>query len=469
MARAFWRLSYRCGRNYGRSLDALGSPILIQHEREDQDSYNRRLRTAKPRNHCGPIIRKYNDFVFRTPAKRADPTGLYATILEDADAAGTPLDIFMRRALRMAQIEREAYLLPDSTRDDDDDQEVSQAQAAEAGFRPYLRRIAPDAVAWWRDDDGQLCEAIVIFADDEDKPFARHYDETYVTRIELKDAGGTANQRNVKSYSVAGIGAPKAHNAGACPLVRLRPLFDEDDDSRASGESQIAPMAELQQEIYNLGSLLTEELFNVTFSQAIVTGVSADQVKDAKVGNNRLICIPDPNSKWQMIGADPDQATSIRTSITDAARELYRIAGVQMGDPLEANGQAESGIARAFKFNDLAANLSALADACETAENQAIDRLFAMNGQEPPEHAVYPDTFESPDFGAEMEVMIRALTVAQMPDVIKKYVATQFASRNLKLSKDEQAELQTELDEEPDESDSTNPFPDKPGARTGAA
>lgn len=450
-ARAFWRLSFRCGRDYARGRDARGDEILVHHEREGQDAYQRRLRVTKPRNHVGPIIRKYNDFVFRKDAMRAKP-GSNETLdllLEDADNKGTPLIAFMRSITQMAQIEREAYILPDTNKPADGSI-ATQAQADEAKIRPFLRAIPPDAVVNWRDYEGVMVEAIISFEDADGNPFALWLDAKKRRIITLK-----VDETTAKTLVVLGIGPATPHGCDRCPLVRVRPMFD--GDGRESGESQASPLAELQQAVFNSVSLLKEELFNVTFSQIVALGVTADQVKETPLGSNRVICIPNPGGSWDTIGADPAQAASIREDIRDESRELYRIAGVSSGDPLEGPTQAESGVARAFKFNDLAANLSALADAAENGENAAIRNLCLMNGKDDPEPAHYPEAFESPVFGDELKEASLSIS-SGLPKVMIKKIVQRFAERNLQLSDAEKKEADAEIDAGPAEQ-STNPMP----------
>lgn len=446
-ARKFWRLSYECGRRYADGHDALGRSILIKHESEKDDTYIRRKRITKPRNHCGPIARKYNDFVFRQEADRPKQgeSATYDLLLEDADAKGTPLPLFMRRSLLLAQIDRECYLLPDSNRPDTS-VEVTKAQAAELSIRPFIRRIDADCVPWWRDYDGSLTEAIVVFEDAEGRPFARWYGQSTSADIRLRRMDGSSRTLLVES-----VGAETRHPYGACPLVRLRPLFDS--HGLNNGESQIAPLAELQQSIFNLLALHREEMFNVTFTQYVAAGVSADQVKDLVVGTSRLICLPPPGASFQAIGGDPAQAESISKAVIDEQRELYRIAGVSTGDPIEGPSQVESGVAKAFRFNDLAANLSALADASEEAENGVVSRLFAALAEPYPGDANYPGNFEMPELKGELEVVVRALLVRPLPKLIKRKITQTFVDRNLALDDTEQAELDSELatlgDDEP--------------------
>lgn len=449
-ARAFWRLSYRCGRDYRDGLDSHGEPILIKHEREKEDAYRRRKRIAKPHNHCGPILRRYNDFVFRTPAVRAEASegSTYAMLLADADGHGTSLETFMRRALLKAAIDREVYLLPDSNRRAED-AAMTMAQARERGVRPYLRTIDADCVVWWRDRDGCLCEAVALMEDDAGKTFARYYTERFSQDIQLRKTDGISPIRVIDS-----IGSEAAHSYRRIPLVRLRPLFDTDE--QGSGESQISPLAELQHGIFNFLSLHSEELYGNTYSQMVLTGVSASEVKDAEVGNSRLLCVPNAQAKLEVIGGDPAQAATITARIEGEQRELYRIAGITTGDPTAGPGNVESGIAKAFRFNDLAANLSALADATEDAENAAVAAILTAQGEDIPDPAQYPNDFDLPDLAADLEMAIRA-AASPLPQILKAKVVQRFADRNVQLDDAEKTALAAELANPPESEDPFNP------------
>jgi hypothetical protein len=156
-ARRFWQASFRCGREYLRGLDAFGLPVLVPHEREEAQSYERRRRLAKPRNFVGPILRRYNDLVFRKPAVRPLATErppLYDELVEDATGQREPLDAFMRRALLRAQIDRESWILLDRTGAAAPAIATTVAQVQAAGVRPVLRVIDAASVVNWREAPG---------------------------------------------------------------------------------------------------------------------------------------------------------------------------------------------------------------------------------------------------------------------------------------------------------------------------
>ncbi len=424
-ARAFWRLTFDTGRKYLYGKDAHGMPVLPKHERESSESYDRRRSLTKPRNHSGPLIRRYNNHVFRNEAERSEaPEGsLYALIMDDADGHGTPLQSFMAKALLNAQINRECYIMPDSTKDESDD-EATQAQANEAGYRQFLRIIDADCVLNWCEYDDALTEVLCLFYNDDGSQFARQYNDTHYIEYALSKDG-----------TVMGIGEETAHEYPALPFVRLRPFCNE---------SQISPLAELQKSATWILSLLMEEFGNITFSQIVASGVSASDVKDVTVGNSRWICLPGSDAKFDVIGADPAQAGSLRQGVIDEQSEIYRISGVSFDEQNKA-AQPESGIAKAFKHNDLSANLSALAQSVQDSENLAVDLLFTAAGEEYPGDCRYPDDFDLPNISDDLTEMVQALTLQALPNTIKRKMAANFAKKHLALDEQDQTSLNSEL------------------------
>jgi hypothetical protein len=447
LARRFWQASFRCGRNYLAGPDATGRPVLVAHEREEADSYQRRLRVTKPRNFTGPILRRYNDLVFRKPPVRPaeDVSPFYEAVVEDATNGGEPLDAFMRRALIRAQIDREAWILCDTVGGEAlPDGPTTVAQVDEAGARPALRLVKAGAVINWREEAAGeapiVAEAWALMKDKAGRSVCRMFDATTYTDAILKGDDFTRGSMVVESY-----GPPVVHGYTVVPLVRLRPNFDPLGEVNGSeGDSQAGPLAESQQAIVNLLSLTNEEVYNVTFSQMIAFGVSDAQVKDAKVGNNRILCIPNPAGSVEMIGADPAQATSIRESVADEVANLFRLAGV---NPADASTAPASGLALAFRHNDLATIVAALAIACEQAEAAVWCMIGEAWGFEEPAPTQYQGKDpELPDFSSEAQTMLGIVANVALPPTIRRKVAERFAARNLSLTPDEAEALAAEVD-----------------------
>jgi hypothetical protein len=247
------------------------------------------------------------------------------------------------------------------------------------------------------------------------------------------------------------------------PVQRLRPNLDPlGYFGSTGGDSQAGPIAESQQAITNLLSLLNEEISNVTFSQMIASGVSDSQVKDVMVGNTRVLCLPNPASSVQMIGADPAQATSIRESLKDETDTALRNAGV-----IQGGEQAQSGVALAFRHNDMVTIVSALACGTEDAENDVTVTIAGGWGVDAPAPTNYQGKdSDLPDFAGEATTLVSIVSNASLPMVIRRKVAERFAGRNLGMSNDDMQDLRTEMEAGKLALDSLrtgNPFPDREG------
>jgi hypothetical protein len=149
------------------------------------------------------------------------------------------------------------------------------------------------------------------------------------------------------------------------------------------------------------------------------------------------------------------QAGSIRESLAYEVREMYRSAGLSPGSPTEV-AQPESGVAKAFAFNEVEARLSAIVDACEHAENTVIARIAQDAAFTAPAPADYPDEFAPIDLATELEYTIRVLT-SPLPQTMKSAQARRFGEYGFQLSPQEKAAVEAEL---------AAPINDPPAERT---
>lgn len=456
-ARLFWRLSYRAGRGYLTGQDARGLPVLVQHEREEQSSYQRRLRTTKARGYVGPILRRYMGVVFRRPPVRpAGTPPIYADVVADATGGGLSLDQVMRLALSRAQVDREAYLVPDVKTNATLPASPNVEQIRQAGARPIVHVMDAPCVLNWHDEAGSLCEILYIWNGAADgRPILRWMNTESFQDFALDEYAPGVSVTGSKVG--AALNMPTPHGYDMVPVVRVRPVFDPHAalSQGTLGDSQAAPIAEAQQAIVNLLSLLNEEIYNVTFSQMIASGVSESQVKDVMVGNCRVLCLPNPASRVDFIGADPAQATSIRASLDDERSNLYQAAGLAPGDP----SAASSGVALAWRASDMGNIVQALASAAEDAENRLWAVLASGWGFEAPAATQYPADADLPDYATEAMALLGLIGNASVPMVIRRKAAERFASRNLSLTADEEAEMLAAMQTKPAAAPGASPFP----------
>lgn len=406
---------------------------MPQHPAETGARYATRLHMAIARPYVRSIINRFNDFVTRHEVQRAKPSGAYEKILDDATGNGMSLDELMKKQLRKAQVEGVSYLLCDSLRPESF---PTAAASVSAGQRGVIRAIDADMVLSHKSIDGIVTQALILL-EDFNGYFLWNVDSQNVQRINLDSTDGNRN-----SWEVTEVLEAMPHNYGGCPLVALRPEIDD-----GSAESQAAPIAESMRRICNLDSWHFEELQNITFTTTVLLGVDAASVQDVAVGPGKALCLPQvPGGSLPSvakISADTAQADSIRRALDNEAREMYRAAGLASGNPTEV-GQPESGVAKAFAFDEIAARLKALADAAENAENLAIYRLATDAGWTYPGDAQWPDEFDAPDLAAELDLVIR-LESAGAPRVLVENAWRAYAQISQQLDGSALARLDQEL------------------------
>ncbi len=84
-ARDFWNRSFWTGPSFIEGEDALGNPILPQHERETAAGFARRKSQAIARRYPKYVINRYNDHANRMGAVRQNKSaGPYADLILDA-------------------------------------------------------------------------------------------------------------------------------------------------------------------------------------------------------------------------------------------------------------------------------------------------------------------------------------------------------------------------------------------------
>ena len=426
--RAFWNLSYDCyGADYARGIDGEGVEIIRKHEREDVSDHTRRVEMSVPISLVAPVLRRYNDFVFRAPAEFDEKLDEFNS---DVDGLGTSSAEFMKDALLAAQKEGRSFVFVDTNADGSD---KSATQAAADGDRVVWRHIAANNVVQQHWHNGQLVECAFIQYDEYRNAFVIWANNTHLQRWDV-DVSSTSSGMIIK---ILDHGEMTAHGFPHIPVSAIMPDFGR-------GLSQAATPSEIQKSIARLRTMLDEEIVNTTFTETFITGESANNVKGTiNAGSKYATFFPNPATSVIRLGGDPAQANSIRESIESDTKELYRASGISADAGSDA--PAESGIAKAFKFNDLAAILKSLAKECEDAHRRAETITASMMRIVDYAPVKYPDEFLMPIYEQELNAAILAAQ-SPLPQVLKAKAVKRFAKRNTQLSKEEETELDTQLE-----------------------
>jgi hypothetical protein len=415
----FWELSYFGGPAYKRGRDSEGEPVFVTHEMESEEGQRRRLRLATYRNYCRPILAKYNAFIFSTPIRRDGRNARFRQWAADVDALGSSLHDYMRRASLWACVHGRRFALVDSTKTAAS-QTLAQARAAHS--RLFLIDLDPRRVLNWTVRGTELVEALIQFPEAHQ---ARLYTANTLTLIETNPQG-----------TVASAAPPLTHQYGRLPVVKIGAA---DDDL-----SLLADLAEANKSLFNLDALLREELFKQTFTQFFAAGLDAEDLKETRLGGRKLICHTNPDIRIDRLTSDVSQAESIRASLGEDIREIYRLAGLHHPEAVQGS---ESGRALKIRWNEVSLRAAAIADHAEKAENQIIELWRAgMGGAEQVEPSDYPEEFDAEDLAVELEMTLKVLS-SPLPATLKQAQARSLSAHlQPKLTPQEWQRLNAELE-----------------------
>jgi len=415
----FLKASYKGGAAYKNAKDSEGQDVLVKHEQESGKAWDRRKRLSTCHNFCRALVDKMIGYVFSSPITR-DSTPAFEEFSEDVDGNDMCLPEFMRECVLKACVSGRWFVMLDTTKPEPN---MTLAQAKAAGSRIVMRDLDPCRVINWTDD-----ELLVTDESIGEYGGARLWDEVGYQDVLLGKDG------KIKSIEQA-----VEHGWEGMPIVWVKP--------HSCGESMIEDVAELQMSIFNLDSILREELSKNTFSQWWLACPSAtqDMLQAFDVGSRKVIVMPvDANSvKFERLSSDPSQAESLRQTIEGEVREIYRTMGLK--DPLTESGP-ESGRALKIRFTESAFKASEISDMAEDAEEKVTDLVAGALGIEV-EGPDYPENFDDENLAEELTSTISVIA-ADLPQTCKKAQVKKWADLafSAKMEADELEEMHQEIE-----------------------
>ena len=396
-ARGFWAASHVGGYKYVDATDAVGNPVLWKYRREGTDDYTERKMQATLSNYLRPVTSAYVDFVLRPGVDRGDESEYisFTEWVQNVDGNGSTMDDFISIRARDAFVNMTTFAMIDSTATGEE-----QTAADASGVSYFARSLSADAVPYYRIDQNIVREAIVLLHDSAGK-FGIYFTDSDMTRFRLQDD-------NHAPLTVASVEPAVPHFYGGCPVV----ILDYADLHLA------ADIAEKQKSIFNRESMLQEELVNSTYTTwAFNCDKPSDGEDTIEMGTRRIVFLGAEANGTQRLGADPAQAASLREAIQGDVTEIYRTAGLTPGNPVKV-GDAESGLAKAFSFNELKSRLDSYAKKLEFFEETLSSRWAAATGSPWPGEVTYSREFDPRDRMHELELAIMVIS-SNLPDAFK--------------------------------------------------
>ena len=418
----FLQASYKGGAAYKEAKDSNGDDVLVQHEQESEKAWTRRKRLSTCHNFARPLVDRLVGFVFSQPITR-DVNETFKEFADDVDGQDMCLQEFMRVSVLKACVHGRWFVMLDTTKPEPN---MTLAQAKEMGSRIVLKDLHPSRVINWTDGDNS--QLLVTDCSIGSYGGARLWDANGYTDILLGKDG-----------KVAMISPSEVHGWEGMPIVWVKP--------HSSGESLVEDVAELQMSIFNLDSILREELSKNTFSQYWLACPSAtqDMLQAFDVGSRKVIVMPvDAASvKFERLSSDPSQAESLRQTMEGEVKEIYRTMGLK--DPTTESGP-ESGRALRIRFTESAFRASEISDMAEDTEEKITSLVAGALGIEV-ESAEYPDNFDDENLAEELNATIQVIA-ADLPQSCKRAQVGKWADLAFgnKLDQEEMLEMRQEIE-----------------------
>lgn len=415
----FWRNSALVNDKFLDSAYIDGTPVLIRFPCEESDDYKCRKQATSLRNYCSSIVTKYLTAVFRHDPTRA-PSDVTDRLLGNADGSGQPLNRFMHDALYAAAVDGISVItVASNDYTQEDIESLSAAQLEALGEENVLQLVKSDSIVHYKKLNNKLVELLILL-ENEKGLFVRLYTPTDIQEAQVE-------MNSNLEIKVVSVSDPVPHNFDQIPAVLVEPV---------PGSSHISAIAELQRSIINKLSLLNAEIADHTFTRFVLSGIDIPaNEKDGQPGaltwgHRRIWAFSEPGVKVDKLGSDTAQAASIRDTIAEDEKALYRAAGV--GASYQIDGQQQSGVSRLIALEDFSILAGNLADAIEYADNYIVELLHQAESIEYMP-TVYSRDFLETNYSEEVQRLRDVLELLPEADPRRDTLITAFIEKHFEV------------------------------------
>tara|TARA_E500000331_G_scaffold162134_1_gene157079 strand:- start:3419 stop:4936 length:1518 start_codon:yes stop_codon:yes gene_type:complete len=372
------------GDSYTGGYEYFLGRYLEPYHYESRDDYEKRLRQIGLDNHVKSIVGIYNSFLFRKDVKRdlgnlENAPGINA-FMKDADLDGRSFDSFIREMSALSMVYGNVWVIIDKP----NIQVGTRAEELEQDIRPYVSMFTPDNVLDWeysRQANGLYTLSYLKVKEEivENKQYIREYTPEEVN-VYLVDG----------QAKTGGLVSTTPNMLGRIPAV---PVYAQRSPIRGVGVSAIGDIADIQRELYEMGSEV-EQIIRLTNHPSLVK--TADT--EASAGAGAIIQMPqnlEPNLKPYLLQPNGASIDSVLNAIRQKIDGIDRMAS--LGGIRSIESRRLSGIGLQTEFQMLNSKLADFAMNLEHAEEK-IWRCWAMyQGTSFDGEIFYPRSFSIQD------------------------------------------------------------------------
>jgi hypothetical protein len=413
----------------GKPWTSTTNSNLFSHPKERPQDFQERLNMAYYYNFCAPIIDIYTEHLFKQPiienfgSIEAD----VETQSENIDHKGGSIGEFRKEVADMAQVYGHVYVITDSPQYNG--QVISKADILENGLLPYFTIHHPqNIINWALDEFGAPYWVIVAESSDYNQdPFNFKKDKltTLNYRLWTRQEWVLYND----DYKEIGRGV---HGLGVVPITCI---YDKQSKKQRNflGISSIADIAFIARDVFNSCSELKQILRDQTFAFLAIQGNSSEY-DELSVGTSKGLLYPPDRNAPQYISPPSQNAEVYFTHIDRQVSKMFQLAKLESGglsaqvsNPSAPGTQNQSGVSKAWDFNQTNSALSKKAGNLEDGETKLWQNFARWQDKEFDGAIEYPHDFNVNslvDDLNEAEKIIRLDMGAELNKEVKSVIIT---------------------------------------------
>uniref|UniRef100_A0A6H1ZEC5 DUF4055 domain-containing protein n=1 Tax=viral metagenome TaxID=1070528 RepID=A0A6H1ZEC5_9ZZZZ len=372
---------------------------LFRHPKEREEDYQERLRMSYYYNFCSPIIDIYTDHLFKQPI-----TENFGSIENDVeerseniDNKGGSINEFRKEMADLAQVYGHIFVITDSPLFNG--QINTKADIIDNNLFPYFSLHHPqNIINWALDEFGRPYWVLVRENLDGNKdPF--NFDKNNLNVVQYRLWTREDWTLFNSEYQAIGTGS---HKIGRVPITCV---FDKQSKKVRNflGISSIADISFIARDVYNSCSELKQILRDQTFAFLVLFGNSSEY-DELSVGTSKGLLVPPDRTAPFYLSPPSSNAETYYTHIDRQVTKMFQLAKLEGGSVQAPDTVQQSGVSKAWDFNQTNSALSKKAGNLEDGETKLWDMFSRwVNGNEFDGSIDYPHEFNINSLKQDMD------------------------------------------------------------------
>ncbi len=351
-----------------RELKSNRSGNLFMHPKERWQDYNDRLQMSYYYNFCAPVLDIYTDHLFKQPINSdfGDIGDEVEERSDNIDNKGSSIEEFRKEMADLTQIYGHIFVIIDSLQFEG--AVKTKADLINNNLYPYFTFHHPQNIVNWALDEFGSPYWVLIreCLDGNPDPFNFNKENVCMMQYRL----WTRQEWILYNCDYKEIGRG-VHDLGVVPITCI---FDKQSKKARNflGISSIADIAFISRDIYNSCSELKQILRDQTFAFLAIQG-NASEYDELSVGTSKGLLYPPDRAAPVYISPPSANAEVYFKHIDRQVSKIFQLAKLEGGSVQPPEGQSgiqQSGVSKAWDFNQTNSALSKKAGNLEDGETK---------------------------------------------------------------------------------------------------